>query len=45
MLPCRVQQCDRAEHVRAHEGQRIADAAVHMAFSREVDDAVDGVVP
>ena len=39
-----LEQAERAHHVRLREGERVLDGAVHMAFCRQVNDAVDQFV-
>ena len=36
-----LQQAQSSHHVRLRESERVLDGAVHMAFCRQVDDAID----
>ncbi len=42
LIAAGIQQIDRADHIGAHEGKRIFDGTIHMAFSRQMDDPVEG---
>ena len=41
---CGLEQGERTHHVRLREGERVLDGAIDMAFSSEVDDAIDLLV-